>query len=79
MKEGKWLPIESAPKDGTRVLLACRYLDGLYELSVGFWIESRKDWADAYGSAPYTTVDNGDDCFPTHWMPLPSPPQETDT
>lgn len=64
---GQWMPIESAPKDGTRILAYEKRLDGDHQYSpydVVFWDET--DWY-----APchiYTT-------YPTHWMPLPEPPQ----
>lgn len=58
-----WQPIETAPKDGTRVLVA----DENVWMAVarnwpcnGYWIE---DAASGMRLNP-----------PTHWMPLPSPP-----
>ena len=63
----KWQPIETAPTDGTAVLLY-PYLD---------------DWANAYVVYGYATLDGewfsevGRLTFePTHWMPLPEPPEE---
>lgn len=55
----KWLPIESAPTDGTLVLL-CE----VDIFTVGKWIY--KDWA----------VQNALVSRPTHWMPLPQPPED---
>ena len=70
-----WLPIESAPKDGTWVLLTGE--GGDYHASYGeCWMSIgrfdpggyndkwRDQWDDYYG--PYE---------PTHWQPLPEPPQ----
>lgn len=77
----EWQPIETAPKDGTPILIWIR--DRLYE---AMWCEHRfkpssyigedadEDgwwgirWAeiDSYGVSP--------DEMPTHWMPLPNPP-----
>ena len=56
-----WQPIETAPKDGRRILVA---EDGeIYMVERGmndwFWISG--------GHALYVT--------PTHWMPLPSAPE----
>ena len=54
-----WMPIETAPKDGTRVLLSIRE-DGL---TIGYycggaWIYQESSWHN-----------------PTHWHPLPEPPE----
>ncbi len=60
----KWQPIETAPKDGTNVLLA---IPGNAQAVIGKW-EDRFDgvftwhWLSFYG---------GD---PTHWKPLPHLP-----
>lgn len=56
-----WLPIETAPKDGARILL---FLPNQLGDSVwtGLWAEG---WHVSYGKAERE---------PTHWMPLPSPP-----
>ena len=54
-----WQPIETAPKDGSSILLATpkgRIADGFWALTYGVW------------SWPYVMVE------PTHWMPLPAPP-----
>lgn len=59
-----WEPIETAPKDGTLVLLFCpSQFTGDYQI-VGLW--ERGNWRDP------------DECQPieaTHWMPLPMPPE----
>jgi hypothetical protein len=59
----KWLPIETAPKDGTEVLLT----DGAYKRT-GYWARRANTWSvdTAVGLKP-----------PTHWLPLP--PQQDDT
>ena len=59
-----WQPIETAPKDGTEVLL-CEPLSGGYHFIVvgAFW--RQLDWITGGGRQ----VD------PTHWMPLPAPPE----
>lgn len=56
-----WQPIESAPKDGTCVLLAYR-VSRLASTTVG-WFNGEK-WRD----------EENTDLGPTHWMPLPDPP-----
>ncbi len=54
-----WQPIETAPKDGSRILLRAM------SQHVGWW-EDENDWW-ATGLDSY--VRN-----PTHWRPLPAPP-----
>jgi hypothetical protein len=66
----EWRPIETAPKDGSRVLL---WLDCLSECYIGRWQprgRSPNTWAVAFGSQA-TSLASG----PTHWMPLPAPPE----
>lgn len=64
-----WQPIESAPKDGTRVLI---YQGG--HVYIAWWDE--KDWTGVW------VIFDCDDSFysltadhPTHWLPLPDPPE----
>ena len=61
-----WQPIETAPKDGTWILLT-EVLEG--QMITGhpfilYW-DDRWGWGDIYGKR---------DVNPTHWMPLPDPP-----
>lgn len=65
---GDWQPIETAPKDGTRVLLcdadgyiACASWDSYWQ-----WIERGSDYA--------TEVWGAGELKPTYWQPLPAPP-----
>ncbi len=60
-----WLPIETAPKDGSLVLL-CNALDG--GMYVGFY--ERSEWEDISGEMMEMLIGE-----PTHWMPLPEPPR----
>jgi hypothetical protein len=59
-----WQPIETAPRD-KRVLLFHRYLS-IDHIGVGFW-DGSAGCFNAYGFGY---------CRPTHWMPLPAPPNE---
>lgn len=63
-----WAAIETAPKDGTRLLLWSER-DGV---EVGEW--STSVWT--YGGAWIIYENRSDtiDLKPTHWMPLPLPP-----
>ncbi len=54
-----WQPIETAPKDGSRILLATP----TGKISGGMWSLQYRVW-----SWPYVMVE------PTHWMPIPEPP-----
>ena len=58
--DNHWRPIETAPKDGTSILLATP--SG--KAADGFWDARYNVWA-----WPYVKVD------PTHWKPLPIPPE----
>lgn len=71
-----WRPIETAPKDGTRILIL---EEGVYHRIV-FWAtfyspfyrgEIEGWWT---GSFPGSDVTLPRDA--THWMPLPEPPEE---
>lgn len=61
----EWRTIESAPKEGQNILLYCPLPGSEFQV-VGLWVEgcwaTSYEWEDVYE--------------PTHWMPLPSPPNE---
>lgn len=57
-----WQPIETAPKDGTRVLLVINHGEWGDAVWTGLWADG---WMVSYGKAQAN---------PTHWMPLPPPP-----
>lgn len=58
-----WQPIATAPRDGTRVLLAT--LQDKTIAGAGNWVERHKIWL-----WPYPLVE------PTHWAPLPAAPKQ---
>ena len=62
----EWQPIETAPKDGTNVLLCA---DGYVE--IGFWLPNPHTWNDGawWVEGGQITARNT-----THWMPLPKAP-----
>ena len=77
----EWQPIETAPKDGTYLLL---YFPELRQpVSIEHWSNvvhtnhgketyRREGW-----SSPTILIPPGGKSFlPTHWMPLPAPPQQ---
>lgn len=68
-----WQPIETAPKDGTWVLLTVRHVEGWPQMEVGQWTADQKYrvtkapcWCDTEGLLLPGV---------THWMPLPKPPE----
>lgn len=70
-----WQPIETAPKDGTHVLvrgtqktwtctrIACRH--------------ERPSWSGPGVHVSWLTVPGDWQFTPTHWMPLPPPPEQS--
>lgn len=60
---GKWYSIETAPKDGTVIIV---YEPGFYQTAAWEANEFKAGWSNASGSWV------GD---VTHWMPLPPPPK----
>jgi len=70
--ESEWRTIETAPKDGTWILLMGEsgYINRPYRVHVGNWGE--RDWW--MQSEDCSFEDDGGP--PTHWMPLPDPPKE---
>jgi hypothetical protein len=64
----EWLPISTAPKDGTTILV----LDELYGKPWHYECEwNSVEWYHGFGDAWPRAM-------PTHWMPLPPPPLETE-
>jgi Protein of unknown function (DUF551) len=60
MTEPRWQLIATAPRDGSRVLLPG---------TMGYWSEVRQRWVDLVDADGFTYRP------PTHWMPLPEPPE----
>lgn len=80
----EWQPIETAPKgEDDMLLLLTPSHDDDYAISIviGFWglVDT---WSDELGSAWLNWWEGLDEndiwtaCNPTHWMPLPPPPQD---
>lgn len=70
-----WLPIETAPKDGTRILVnnifPWGYLTDEEPMGVASW---NKTYTGKYHWISNACCDGVSDFNPTHWMPLPNPP-----
>lgn len=79
----KWQPIETAPRDGTVILLTAIEDDGsLFEIHPMQWAHIQRNgffpgkvgmWTAPGGE--YTWNGHPGVDGPTHWMPLPPPPQ----
>jgi hypothetical protein len=78
----KWQPIETAPKDGTEILLYPQYVIGWWEFGDNEWMVMaiplkedgtiEHDWKEfRRWYCVYAYRGGGQ---PTHWMPLPEPP-----
>ena len=60
----EWQPISTAPKDGEWILLY-EERDDEHAIECGFF-----DCGDWYGPDHIYTI------YPTHWQPLPEPPEQ---
>ena len=65
-----WQPIETAPRDGTRFvsLIPLGLRSGYYKPITTYWCDGLRQPAfvfDGWSTSPQ----------PTHWMPLPDPPE----
>lgn len=71
----QWQPIETAPKDGTPVLV----WESEYgrEALTAAYIEFTDPPPDGYHSGWFDRVHGHSELQPTHWMPLPHPPTES--
>lgn len=82
----EWLPIESAPKTGRTLLLGYKNKLGNWRTVRGQWVSEnyiKNYWDDPDSAKPGwfempVEADETPNCWridPTHWMPLPTPPQ----
>lgn len=67
----EWQPIETAPRDGTLVLL---WWDGDFA-PVGFWQDGWVYTMTQARNLDGAVIDILLGYEPTHWMPLPEPPK----
>lgn len=71
-----WQTLESAPKDGSRILVCWARPGEETHYELVFWNEYRDAWSASdggWGSDRWRADD-----APTHWMPLPEPPEIVD-
>lgn len=88
LRKIEWMPISTAPKDGTPVALYGKMSDGVERVTFGQWIAPpdkprlvycdgfapEEEWAE--WDAHWASWDGGftEEEPATHWMPLPPPP-----
>ena len=68
-----WQPIETAPKDGTKILVGRFVRNGQYNgrIKVDYWHEPKRDKCTFTGFGRFNPT-----FWPaTHWMPLPPSPE----
>lgn len=73
-----WRPIETAPKDGTLILVAGPKMGVMFDataITVVAW--GGFEWKPMVGGWQ-AYEDSLEDAQPTHWMPLPDPPVRTE-
>lgn len=69
LEEGEWQPIETAPKDGTEILVADYRVAGGFMNVVAYTDE---DFPNVWETQEFLAYHH--EAF-THWMPLPKPPE----
>lgn len=65
-----WQPIETAPKDGTFVLL----LEEDGDPVIGAFVDFKGKEPSGYHNGWFDNISGQYEITPTHWMPLPDPP-----
>lgn len=67
-----WQKIETAPRDGTEILMGEYNRDGRFFQTVGFWDADRdpKWYGTKWQASEYDAFNHA----PTHWIPLPAAP-----
>jgi hypothetical protein len=70
LRDSPWRPIAEAPRDETSVALFVPSSE--HGVVIGFWSENYENWYESESSShSISSFDNE----PTHWMPLPEPPE----
>lgn len=74
-----WRPIETAPKDGTRILVWALHYGRFRDIAFARWEDLRPEPSDYWSDGrlgPGWYVSGASFVEPTHWRPVPDPPQE---
>lgn len=75
----RWMPIETAPKDGTRIIIGIARNGIVRGISGAKWVTA-EFWAELEGGSPddfqagWYEPDYEDELCANVWMPLPPPP-----
>ena len=81
LKKDDWLPIETAPRDGTAIILWNGLTGFSSTVGVGYWtnaIKYREDLCRADEPASFRWSSDGNKngmTLATHWMPMPQAPK----
>lgn len=70
----EWRTIDSAPKDGTRIITFHLWTTYIQMVGISYWGSQGMYNAPAWHTYSATGAINHID-QPTHWMPLPAPPK----
>lgn len=76
-----WQPIETAPKNKTTILVwngdvhFAYYEQTKYTHFTGWFVLNNGDYYDGGYGRDYKMGEDADLPLPTHWMPLPAPPE----
>lgn len=68
----EWMPIETAPKDGTEFLAWWPHLE---RQAVTYWAKSTRWGANWFAYVCKSSAPRNMSAKPSHWMPLPPAPQ----
>lgn len=71
----EWQPIETAPRDGTDILVWSEILEELGNQSFGK-LHAIARCVGGCWDVSHTCYYSVEAVNPTHWMPLPTPPKE---
>lgn len=66
-----WRPIDTAPKDGTKVILLTEDVNGEVVAIQGAWVQRDARWEVVVLDHHGCGCCGGCGTDPTHWMPLP--------
>ncbi len=76
---GQWQPIETAPRDGSAIISLVHGKVVIVKYTgIIDWFDETTCGASRYAWIEEGAEDADNELLPTHWMPLPEPPQEVE-